>query len=131
MALAPGSTFLISDDPGSHGSKHLGIVVSDPALDCEQIIIATVSTFRPGITVDVSCLLRKGDHPFIKHKSVIAYRHTKALSVHKIRKLREQNEIIRKQRLDRAVLARVREGFKVSDEVPEKFLNVLRWQDLI
>ena len=64
---------------GGYGD-HLKIIVSDPAKDFDNLLIVSVTTFREGKFHDPSCFLNPGDHPFIKHKSYVAFQHAKTRS---------------------------------------------------
>jgi hypothetical protein len=37
--------------------------------------MVSATTLREGIPHDPACVLKPGDHPFIKHRSFISYRH--------------------------------------------------------
>jgi hypothetical protein len=65
-SLTVGDTFL-NQNPGS--PEHLWIVVAvTPTCDA---VIFNVSTLRNDS--DQSCVLKAGEHPFVKHDSAIAY----------------------------------------------------------
>ncbi|MDR0578309.1 MAG: hypothetical protein LBI87_12465 [Candidatus Accumulibacter sp.] len=42
-----------------------------------QVILVSVTTLHEGLPNDPACVLDAGEHPFIKHKSYIAYRHAR------------------------------------------------------
>jgi len=58
---------------GPDGSRHLHVVVSDPD-STGHVLILNMST---GITLptdgDGYCVLSPGEHPFIKHQTIIRY----------------------------------------------------------
>ncbi|MBW7995172.1 MAG: hypothetical protein FVQ81_01110 [Candidatus Glassbacteria bacterium] len=60
-------TFLSRRPPNT--TKHLYIVISE--ID-DKVLIVGVTSHKPG--KDGSCVLVSGDHPFIKHDSVISYK---------------------------------------------------------
>lgn len=61
---------------------HLWMVVAD---DGRSIVIVNVTTLRSG--VDTTTLLERGEHPFIKHDSVVNFRDAKKFDKHLIPKL--------------------------------------------
>ena len=64
-----GDTFLLAAGP--QGRMHLWIVATEPLRTTTEVIIVSVTTLRNA--ADQTSVLRKGDHPFIKHDSVVHY----------------------------------------------------------
>lgn len=60
--MIPGATYYLLD--------HLWVVVSSPAHD-GGIAMVNFTTYRP--PCDESCVVDVGDHPFIRHKSIVPY----------------------------------------------------------
>lgn len=67
--MTVGDSFLMEYPRG--GPKHLFFVISK--MEPDKVLLASVSTIREGLVCDSSCVLRAGDHPFIKHDSCIVY----------------------------------------------------------
>jgi hypothetical protein len=61
---------------------HLWILVTDPHPDSQKAVIVSVTTLRSHS--DQTVILRKGDHPYILHDSVVSYQDAQELSVVKI-----------------------------------------------
>jgi len=59
--------------------SHLWIILSDPAEDPEQILIANLTSYRQGR--DESCIIHAGEHPFVRHTSCINYRECRITSI--------------------------------------------------
>ena len=75
-----GESLLISSGPGD--KKHLFAILLDPVEvigygSRPHVLLASVVSIKPGMIVDDSCLLRQGDHPFIRHDSFVDYRFTR------------------------------------------------------
>jgi hypothetical protein len=66
-----GDTLLIPA-PDSHAISHLWIILTEPHPESHLCVIVSVTTLRNN--QDQTVLLRKGEHPFIRHDSVISYR---------------------------------------------------------
>ena len=66
-----GDTFLVAL-PGTSYDSHLWIVISDPDADAERIVIVSLTSHRAD--KDQACLLRVGDHPYVKHDTCVNYR---------------------------------------------------------
>lgn len=65
-----GDTFRIPQ-PGTSLDSHLWIVISDPAVDDERILIVNFTTLRPDS--DQACILVAGEHPFVQHQTCVNY----------------------------------------------------------
>jgi hypothetical protein len=78
--VSAGDTFLVS-----HPYNHLYVVCSDPAVDSSQILLVSITTFKP--KEETCCILVKGDHPFIKHRSCVRYKDAKLASVDQLIRL--------------------------------------------
>jgi hypothetical protein len=71
---------LIPSGPGE--KRHLFAILLDPVPvegygPKPLVLLASVVSIKPGLVVDASCLLRPGDHPFIRHDSFVDYRFTR------------------------------------------------------
>jgi len=76
--LTCGDTFLIEDEEGL--DSHLWIVLTPP--NEGEVVIVSVTTERRKSEKLVR--LKKGDHPFITHDSVIPYSYAKVVTVESI-----------------------------------------------
>lgn len=52
-------------------TRHLWVAVTDPDPQTGEVVIANITTQAPGR--DQTCILNPGDHPFLKHESVMNY----------------------------------------------------------
>ncbi len=109
-------TFL-KDDPGK---KHLRIVISDPDPD-DNVLVVSVNTFDENKRNDTSCILNKGDHEFIKHKSYINYYKSEEYNYWKINYQEMKGLIIPKEEISDILLHDIQEGAKKSRLLPGKF----------
>jgi hypothetical protein len=83
------------------GNEHLFIVLTNPNKAKEVLIINITSSDK---FYDKSCVLEKGDHSFIKHKSYIAYRYCNIIHADKLKDLVIRTyEPINQETLDRIV----------------------------
>ena len=57
--------------PGFDKNRHLWIVLSDPTAYPDELITVFFTTLQP--RRDQTCVVESGEHPFIVHKSIIAY----------------------------------------------------------
>jgi hypothetical protein len=66
--MKAGDTFFLA---GGAADRHPRVIISDPAADSEHVIFVSLTSYD--VTKESVCLLQVGDHPFIKHRSCIAY----------------------------------------------------------
>jgi hypothetical protein len=119
-----GDTYLVA-----HPYNHLHVVCSDPAADTSKVLLVSITTFRP--KEDESCILGKGDHPFINHKSCMRYKDARVASVAQIRTLLNGGQMTRREPVSGVLLARIRDGAGKSDFLPEECRRLLQSQGLI
>ncbi|HWO20623.1 MAG TPA: hypothetical protein VNO30_17760 [Kofleriaceae bacterium] len=99
-----------------HISGHLWIVVSIPATDGSVAMVNLTSHRQP---CDETCVLDVGDHPFVRHKTIVAYAFAQMVPVsHHARVLQQP----RGAAADRKLLERIWRGAKVSLATPPKVL---------
>jgi hypothetical protein len=75
-SCATSSTLLVPSGPTG---LHLFFIILGPLqlASCgsvPRVLMVNASTIRDGTPYDTACVLDKGDHPFIRHRSYIAYR---------------------------------------------------------
>ncbi|EKF9303021.1 hypothetical protein O1B50_003636 [Vibrio cholerae] len=66
----------------SPSCKHLLIVLTTPEGVPPEVVMVNITTRRP--TSDATVVLTPGDHPFVKHESVIAFEHAALFEVSKL-----------------------------------------------
>lgn len=78
--LTSGDTFLIPKS--SNETEHLWIVVTDPDPTTFEAVCVNVTTLK--LICDKTVILQPGEHPFIKHPSLILYSDAQKLDVRHI-----------------------------------------------
>jgi len=94
--------FLNGEDP------HLWMVISDPELDANEVLIVNVTSWRAD--KEQTCLLGPGDHPAIAHNSCIFYKGSRVHSHSHLNWLYNSGKIVLVEPLSASLLKRVREG---------------------
>ena len=111
LSLSAGDTFMTV----SKGIRdHSWIIVSDPIHDEHNVLFVNLTSWKP--EKDESCILERGEHPFITHKSIISYPDARVTSVADLSALSEVNQIYLKEPVSAPVLARIREGLRKSPQ---------------
>jgi hypothetical protein len=127
MPLRGGDAFLARDPSGE---KHLWVIISgsgerpdDPAL------IVNLSTWHSGR--DKACILEPGDHPFVKHKTYVNYRHARRTTTQKLEQALALGLFVPHHRVSAHVLRMMREGAAKSRFISLENLQLLRDQGLV
>ncbi len=123
-----GDTFVI-DEPGTALDTHLWVVISEPFLAPNHVLIVSFTTLRADS--DPACVLRKGDHPFIVRDTCISYEHAKVVSEAQIGKLFQTGYLTHRSPVSAAVLDRIRRGVCDSTRMALKHADILEAQGLI
>ena len=109
--------------------NHLWVIVSDPAKDVANVVISNFTTFDG--TEEESCVVNNGEHPFVRHKTVVRYRDAKTVSANDLKTLVKKGQLKPHMPLSAEILDRVRQGAGQSDFLPEQCRKILSNQGLI
>ena len=109
--------------------SHLWIILSEPSIDSENVVIVNFTTHT--IDEEQYCLVHKGDHPFVKHKTAVRYRDAKTVSIDQLDTLVKASQLKPNRPLSATLLKRVRDGAAKSDFLPEGCRQILDDQALI
>ena len=118
-----GDTFLA---PGF--DDHLWMVISDPSLDAEQVVVVCFLTAQDHY--DQSCIVRSGEHPFVKHDTCVNYPAAKVTSDSKLNEHVAKGTLRLKTPLSQNLLERIRQLAAESD-MPSGAYDVLRQQGFV
>ena len=118
--LTKGCTFLIPAGP----TVHLHFVCSNPAyypsLVKECVLLVNLCSIYEDVSHDPTCVLSKGEHPFIKHESYIYYRKADIFGCDTIRRSLADGSFESHALCHDLVLDRILNGFAASSEVRPK-----------
>lgn len=110
--LECGDTFLTGD--GEEDNFHLWVVVT-PANEGEVVTVCVVTAHKRSERLVV---LNIGDHPFIRHESVIAYHFSKIRMVSDIEELLGKGIAKKREPVTPELLNRIQAGLVDSDFTP-------------
>ena len=105
-----GDTFEDGYDP------HLRLVIAGPTPD-GRVAIANFTTCTEGC--DQSCIVCKGDHPYLKHDSFVYYQRASIEAVSDIQHLLGTRHCTLHQPLSNGLLKRIRDGAIASEFTDE------------
>ena len=122
--LKAGDSFRFAD--GRDGG-HLWFVISSSRLD--PVVVVSVTTWRAD--KDQNCVLDVSEHPFLKHKSCIAYDLAKCVPQEKLQLWIERGELQLHDPASPEIVFRLLDGAAASRRIPIKCRSVLEDQGLI
>lgn len=122
--MEAGSTFLRADK-----DSHLWVIISDPTKDPERVLVVNLTTHDQR-KEDV-CILERGDHPWITHKTCVNYEDAIVTSVAKLFELKDGGLIRLREPVAALVLKRMRDGAAESTRMALDNANILIEQGLI
>lgn len=97
---------------------HLHIICSDPIYSaehgCDVVLVVNISSVPTAGPYDNSCVLRPGDHPFVRHQSYLVYSRAVLWRCPAITDKVGSGEYRTHEDLSESVMLRVIEGFNSS-----------------
>jgi len=106
-----GDTFLV-DRPNTSYDSHLWIVISDPAVDADRVVIVNLTSHRAD--KDQACVLEVGDHPYVAHRTCVNYNGAKVVRDADIAFLLRTGKTRACAACSAALLQRIRDGIPES-----------------
>jgi hypothetical protein len=119
--MKPGDTFLGGREV--HGDDHLWLVINDPSAHGGVVLIVNVSTLRPN--AETTCLVQRGEHPFIQHDSYVRYGSARKAREVDLEKLVRAGRLRPHQIANKALLEKVRAGATASPHLAEELRPLL------
>lgn len=117
FAVARRATLLFpSPSARDENGKHLFIILTDPCGPANQVLMVSVATLRDK-GCDVTCVLRPGDHDFIKVDSYIAYSFCRLEGADKLVTAVRNGALADKGLLDEKIFNSVLAGLRKSRSV--------------
>ncbi len=110
--LDRGDTFLTGD--GDEDNFHLWVIITPPS-EGEVITVCVVTAHKRSERLVV---LHAGDHPFIKHESVVAYRYSKIRAVVDIEAAMVTGAAKKREAMAEDTVRRIEVGLVESDFTP-------------
>ena len=115
-----GDTF-INLNPDS--PEHLWVVASLPTPD-GSLVILNLTSHRPGC--DETCVVEPSEHPFVKHRSVVAYARGQCFPAHAVKYMQARKLYQPHQPVSAALLERIQRGALASEFTPQKLQAIIR-----
>jgi hypothetical protein len=122
--MEAGYTFLLTqvDD-------HLWVILSDPNQDPREILVVSITTWREG--KDPACMIERGEHPFVTHRSCLAYIEARVLSRDSFYTLKDGGYLKLQEPVSNELLGRMREAAAKTQNLKPVFKEILQRQGLV
>ena len=117
-----GDTFRLADSKDA--VAHLWIIITDPQKNDGDVLAVNLTTLRDH-TEDESCVLDKGDHPFIRHKTAVNYGDARRWRISKINQALEEGKLLMDRPVTPGVLRKILKGAKESKFLREHSKRLL------
>ncbi|RMP24919.1 hypothetical protein ALQ25_101756 [Pseudomonas coronafaciens pv. atropurpurea] len=113
---------------------HFHIVMNDPVFSGEHgkncVLVVNISSVKPNIYHDPTCVLDVGCHDFVKRPSWVVYEGATVMDVARIDSQILTRDISTDDPVTEAVFAQVRMGFDGSPQVKPKIRRFLRIHEI-
>ena len=109
MAISQGDTLL-----PDHSGSHLWVVLTNPRADSPDVVLVNLTSLRPD--VDTTVILNRGDHPFVRHQTVINYADSRFGSIKSINEGCDRGIIKILDPVSGQLLQRIKQGLLESRE---------------
>jgi hypothetical protein len=116
-----GDAFLAGEQV--HGTHHLWLIINDPAAHQNTALFVNITTLSA--IAELTCVLKPGEHPFVKHDSWIRFASAKTAAVAELDTLESKGLILRQPAASSALIQKIRAGAATSPLLPQKFLCLL------
>lgn len=117
LPLARGGTVLIPTGP----TDHLHFICCDPVFDAragsEAVLMVNISSAHPSLQFDSTCVLSRGDHPYLVRDSFVYYRKAGIFRQDNVERSIIDGTFSTHAACAENVLQRILDGFGVSNEV--------------
>jgi hypothetical protein len=110
--------------PGGTETPHLWIFVTERDPETHLAVIVSVTTLNEG--KDQTTFLRKGDHPFLTHDSVVSYRHAKIADCRQIDAQVQAKTVVPHTACSAKILKEVQDGLFASEFLAKKIVMFCR-----
>jgi len=111
--------------------RHTWVVLSDPDIDPNLVLIVRFTSFTAGIGMDEACVVEPSEYSILTNRSCIYYEDIKELTLHNLSALLTAGRLERRTPVPANLLQRIRNGVLKSLDCKSKYRDVLINQNLI
>ncbi len=114
---------------GTNADNHLWVVISDPLLDENHVLVVNFTTYRP--RKDGTCRIQAGEHPFVKEETCVQYLACQQMKLGLLEEWLDTGVIAPNTPVSSGLLRRIQQGAYDSDQTPGYAKNILTRQGLV
>lgn len=123
MVVGIGNAYLIPSGPDD--GLHLSIVCTGEKARPDFRLLVNITSIKTGKFYDATCVIKAGEHPFIRHDSYVSYRHSSQCTSSKIERSIERGIYVPKEDVSIELLKRIIEGFYLSEFTSPWVIEIL------
>jgi hypothetical protein len=124
------ATLLIPSGPIDEPErKHLFVLLTDP-IDVsvltgagKHVLLVNIASVPNGLPFDSTCILKPGEHPFIKHESYVYYAKARIEPAEALLRGVKSGQLVPHHIMDEAIVERICSGLQKSPHTAKKFLE--------
>lgn len=109
---------------------HFHIVMNDPVFSGEHgkdtVLVVNISSVKPHVYHDPSCVLHPGCHAFVRHQSWVVYEGATVMNTARIDEQVASRDITTHEPASDALFEQVRQGFDCSPHLKPKIRRYLK-----
>ncbi len=122
-----GDTFRFSPEIDEH--QHLWVIISDPKIDPEQVLIVSFTTWTS--YKDQTCIVLGSEHDDISHRSCVAYNFAMARPLSALLLAEKVAHLNRKTPAQPDLVRKIQEGAAISPQLARGLREILVKQGFI
>ena len=115
----------LGEPEGVEQKRHLSIILTEPN-STGQVVVVTVTSLKDAEGQQPECVLHAGDHPFIRHDSVVGFKQAEARNYKDIIERQLNGTFIHKEPLEPAVFGRVLKAAKLARKMSPRIKSIQR-----
>src|SRR2546421_8744937 len=115
--------------PSGPEGGHLFVILNDPAVlgtygSRPHSVLVNISTLRPGLPYDGTCVLPAGCHPFVKRDSYVVYARARIDPADHLQRLVEQGVFKPQDAMPTQITEKIKTGLKQSMFTKREFKHL-------
>lgn len=124
--MKAGETFFLG---AKSADRHLWVIISDPTIDPHQVLFVSMTSHD--VTKEDVCLIEAGEHPFVSHRTCIAYGDAREASLEALGRLRDAGLLRAAKPVSADLLDRIRQGVSLSRDIKLRYVELMESQGLL
>lgn len=122
------ATLLIPSGPTNDPDrKHLFVVLTDPieapGFEGKQVLLVNIASVPNGFSYDSTCILKPGEHRFIKHESYVYYAKARIEAANALLRGVKSGQLTPHEIMDDALVKRICGGLHQSPHTTPRILH--------